>query len=552
MSRSRHHCLYFRHLTKEQDESTGPHIPDPHWLVPVNIVSLVIAILANASLLGQMTNRLRYNISGPITIVGFYISGLVDIALVGAASTFVPLPPDPQATYSQAFYYAAFSGAIYLILAMLLSVTAWGIWFRNYATQFKLSLSQRSLMLQTVFFLSYTLIAAEIYSVIEGWQYLDGVYFVVVTLFTIGFGDLVPRTHLGRSLFFPFAVGGILFVGVIIGNIRTVVLESGSVKVSTRLVEKARFQAIQAGNPEEETVKLRGLKTRTTKATTELKRREKEFEIMREIQSHAATNNKLVSLAFSTAAFMILWFIGAVAFWKAESTSVGGQNWSYFESLYFTYVAQLTIGYGDFEPQTNSAKPTFVFWALIALPTLTVLIGAIGDVVAAFTNWYTAWLGKNAQNLYSILEAVWQPHNKVMDNVRRVRKENSEKSEEDSGLRDIADISKREAVPQIFATNAVTSIAPELAEDMYRPFVMLKAAHTVMGHLDETPPRKYTYEEWTWLLSLIGEDEADHRGHRRVAVPLPDGLEVQAPMNEKHQVWSWLGQESPLLSLEDG
>ena len=306
--------------------------------------------MANLSLLGQMTNRLRYNISGPITIVGFCVSGLVDLGLVGAASRYVILPPTPWATYSQAFYYAAFSGAIYVILAMMLAVTAYGIWFKQYSTEFKLSLSQRSLMLQTILFLGYVLAAGGVYSVIEHWPYLDANYFVVVTLFTIGFGDFTPKTHLGRSLFFPFAVGGILFVGVIIANIRTLVLESGSVKVSTRLVEKARYKSIKAGSAEEGILKLRGFKKRHTNAETELERREKEFLIMREIQAQAATTNRLFALVFATVAFVVLWFIGAVAFWKAESESVGGQPWSYFESLYFTFVAQLTIGYGDFEP----------------------------------------------------------------------------------------------------------------------------------------------------------------------------------------------------------
>ena len=338
-------------VNPDSPEANGEKVPDPSWLVGINIVSLVIAIIANMSLLGQMTNRLRYNISGPITIVGFYISGFVDIGLVGAASTHhLPLPSNPHATYSQAFYYAAFSGAIYVLLAMLLSVTAYGIWFGQYSDEFKLSLSQRSLMLQTILFLTYVLVAGAIYSVIEHWSYLDANYFVIVTLFTIGFGDLTPTTHLGRALFFPFAVGGILFVGVIVANIRTLVLESGSVKVSTRLVEKARYKAIKAGKPEEGILKLRGFRKRDTNAATELDRREKEFNAMREIQLQAAHNNRMFALAFAAIAFMILWFIGAVVFWQAETKSVGGEPWSYFESLYFTFVAQLTIGYGDFEP----------------------------------------------------------------------------------------------------------------------------------------------------------------------------------------------------------
>lgn len=304
-------------------EATGHHIPDPRWLDSVNIVSLVIAIVANMSLLGQMTNRLRYNISAPITIIGFYISGFIDIALVAAANTHLPLGDNPMATYSQAYYYGALSGAIYVVLSFLLSWTAYGIWFGHYSDEFKLSMSQRSLMLQTVLFLAYVLGSAAIYSKIEGWNYLDSVYFVIITVFTIGFGDFVPKTHLGRSLFFPFAVGGILLVGVIIGNIRTLVVESGSVKVSNRLVEKARYKAIKSGNPEEGILRIRGILKRNTNADTELRRREKEFNIMREIQATAARNNTLFALGFSLVAFIILWFIGAVVFWKSESLSVG-------------------------------------------------------------------------------------------------------------------------------------------------------------------------------------------------------------------------------------
>ena len=282
-----------------------------------------------------MTNRLRYNISGPITIAGFSISGWVDVALVAAASQHLPLDASANETYSQAFYYAAFSGGIYVILSMMLSVTAWGIWFRGYANQFKLSISQRSLMLQTILFLAYVLCAGGVYQAIEDWSFLDSTYFAVVTLFTIGFGDFTPETHLGKSLFFPMSIGGILFVGVIIANIRTLVLESGSVKISTRLVEKARYKAIKSGKPEEGILKLRGVHKRNTSADNELKRRENEFNAMRAIQKEAAQNNRYFALSFSLVAFMILWFVGAVCFWKAESGSIGGENWSYFDSLYF-------------------------------------------------------------------------------------------------------------------------------------------------------------------------------------------------------------------------
>ncbi|KAK4549420.1 hypothetical protein LTR36_006417 [Oleoguttula mirabilis] len=536
------------------DESEGQHIADPTWLVAVNAVSLAIAIIANFALLLNMTGRIRFNTGAPIVIMGWYTAGFIDIALVAAAPTHLPLPADPMATYSQAYYYAIFSGAIYVLLSMMMSVTAWGVWVGSYSSEFKLSLAQRSLMLQTMLFLGYILAAGEVFSVIEGWVYLDGVYYVVVTLFTIGFGDLTPKTHLGRSLYFPMAIGGIIFVGLIIANIRTLVVESVSVKVSTRMIEKARYKAIKSGDPANGIVKIRAVRRRSTSGPTELERREKEFYIMREIQKSAGHDNRIFALLFATLAFMILWFVGAVCFWQAEK-SVGGQNWSYFEALYFTYTAQITIGYGDFEPQSNSAKPTFVFWALIALPTLTVLIGAVGDAVTDFVNWATLWLGKHAPSLIKLVTGMHKNANRdetFKVAVERVGAEIEGPRAASSGFEGIADVESGKIVPSGLSNNTFGELALHVADEAYRPFLMTQVSQKVLEHLDEETPRKYTYQEWTFLLRLLGEDEASDVNHRKVGQTLPDHAEVASPvLQHKHQVWSWMGQESPLMSLED-
>ena len=87
--------------------------------------------------------------------------------------------------------------------------------------------------------------------------------------------------------------------------------------------------------------------------------------------------------------------------------------------------------------------------------------------------------------------------------------------------------------------------------------MLLKAAdHILTKHLDADPPRKYSFKEWSWLLKLLGEDEADETRHRRVGQALPDDVKVVSPVNTgeklEGEVWSWLGQESPLMSLEEG
>ena len=540
-------------VSPSSTESEGTHIADPTWLLAINGVSLAIAIIANISLLGQMTDRIRYNISAPITIIGWYISSFLLLGLVSAAPKHLPLPAnDKLSAYSQAYYYACFSAAIYFVLSTMLTMTATGVWIFHFSRGYKLTLSQRSLMLQTIMFLTYLLAGGAVYCRIEGWDYLDAVYFVNVSLFTIGFGEFTPKTHLGRSLFFPFSIGGILFVGLIIASIRTLVLESGSRKISTRMVEKARHKAIKHGDPATGTFKLRGFQERKVEShLSELDRREQEFEIMREVQRQAANDNRTIALAVSAMSFFFLWFVGAAVFWQAEK-GTGGEDWSYFESMYFTFVALITVGYGDFYPQTNSAKPAFVFWSLIALPTLTVLIGSIGDAVSEYIGKLTLWLGGNLPETFKALRRLkgTAQKKKKRDGAFQKTKPPGFMSDGAVGDGEYDDEAHAKAVQGMTEDQETQGRSNAAAAgESYWLYLVMKQMKQVVQDLDTTPPRKYTYAEWSWIMKLINEDEADAQGHRRHWHP--EHL-VAAPLREHElQVWSWMGQESPLMTTQD-
>jgi hypothetical protein len=50
---------------------------------------------------------------------------------------------------------------------------------------------------------------------LEGWPLVDGVYFAFVSGLTIGYGDLVPKTLLSRTLAICIGFSGILLTGLV-------------------------------------------------------------------------------------------------------------------------------------------------------------------------------------------------------------------------------------------------------------------------------------------------------------------------------------------------
>lgn len=113
---------------------------------------------------------------------------------------------------------------------------------------------------------------------------------------------------------------------------------------------------------------------------------------MRRVRQIATLERKWISLATALTVWTMLWVLGAIAFW------LPGQNekLTYFEALYFAYTTLFTIGYGDFHATSEWERPFFVFWTLLAVPTVTLLIANVGADDPRFHHlpWgadYSAW-----------------------------------------------------------------------------------------------------------------------------------------------------------------
>lgn len=526
------------------------------------------------SLLLNMARRVSFSVAQPITIVGWYVASILLIALVATTSRGLQLAPGQARSLTQAFYYAIMAAALYFIIATLMVFTVYGAFQGHYPKEFKLTMSQRTLMLQTISFMVYMLGGAAVYSRVEKWRFPDAVYFSNFTLLTIGIGDITPTTHLGRGLLFPYAIGGIVILGLVVGSIRSLVLERGKKKLGSRMVEKKREGMLKKMIKDEDVAKLIPVsneKHAERVGMSEIERRKAEFHLMRKIQEQASVKQKWSALLLSVGAWFVLWFIGALVFYKAEVR----QSWSYFQSLYFAYTSLLTIGYGDFSPASNSGKPFFVFWSLLAVPTLTILISNMGDTVIKGIRDLTLYLGEFTvlPGEASTKDRLKQSFAKV-SNGRRFTKvpmkkeppgllgqkdEDSEKQASSAHVdsdRDADRIAGALELEELDEASEARDRGDSLEEDVHMyHFLIIKELRSVLNHTKESPPRRYTYEEWAWFLKLMGEDEASVESHRKapIEVTKEDGAEPELQQaqtddrDDQKLKWSWMGNRSPLM-----
>ncbi len=345
-------------------------------------MSLLFGVIANASVfLIVDDDKVRISELGLQFIIATIICGetasIILIALTAAASTHLRLLSPPNHAWTEAYYYAIMAAALYFITSTFMIYTAKILWGKDgkgnrARTEIKLAKGHHRIMVLTVCFMAYILIGGLVFSHIEGWSFLNTVYWADVTLLTIGFGDFNPQTNLGRGLVLPFTAVGIAILFLTIYCIPKLVFERGSLWMQEWLRirrMKSRKRKMEAPN-----TKINESKVEDSKVSSE-----ESLEEMKKILQHIAKRYFWLSVITWVLIWISLWLIGATIFWASERS----QDWSFFQAIYFAFMALLVVGYGDLTLQSNSGRAAFVLWSLIAIPTWTMLITTLVEAVGS-------------------------------------------------------------------------------------------------------------------------------------------------------------------------
>lgn len=456
-----------------------------------------------------------------------------------------------------------------------MSITFWGASVGHFSKNFDLTSSQRTLMLQTILFLMYLLIGALVFSHTEGWKYLDAVYWADVTLFTVGFGDFATSTTLGRALLFPYALIGVISLGLVIGSIRSMILDRAQRRVGVRMQEMTRRKVVRTltkrGTDEvlnpigEDSVSGSNSPPDDKTPQSEYDRRRAEFELMRKVQHRAVVRRRWMSMAISTGTWLVLWLVGAFVFLKTEEHYQSG--WTYFDSFYLCFVSLTTIGYGDRTPVSNAGKSFWVFWSLLALPTMTVLISNAGDTVVKVVRDATDRVGSvtilpNSKECPEDGKDTADTNTNQEDHVEKaaqeLRKNRHKRTHDDSKA---VGHHLRHAATYTSGIQFPHRHHPLRQVPTGRHFHILLVAEIqhITEHIREGKSKHYSFEEWAWYLSLLGEDERNPhthrraRGHEKRHKTIENGEASSKPGNEEEEghKWSWIGNRSPISSGQD-
>ena len=283
-----------------------------------------------------MINRLPFTVSQLLTISSFFSSSVILIVITTLTSHNL-LPSSHEFSLSASFYYACISAAISLLISLLLIFTLYFAKIKHTIPadlSATLTLPQRTLMAQSLGFVIYLLCGAGVFSHVEGWRFTDGIYWATVTLLTIGFGDITPVTHTGRSLFIPFATAGIVSIGLVIGSIGTLVLDRGAKKMLARMTVDARMKKLRIASREVSMDPVTSTQSQVepTKVIIgehphhiHLANEKAEFTLMREVQADVSRSQHVRLFIIAAVAIFMLWLLGALVFWSTEKP---GQSWS--------------------------------------------------------------------------------------------------------------------------------------------------------------------------------------------------------------------------------
>ncbi|SCV69367.1 BQ2448_2387 [Microbotryum intermedium] len=213
--------------------------PNPAILDVGQAISMALGVTANLALISRFLERKPYLCTW-VAIVALTAHDVINICIVvifGVVHRFAD-----GFTYGVAYWMtvAATVASLSCNITLVLDL----VHTRDFkASGSGLTEKQRALVIAVMSLLCYIGLGSLVFSFLEDFSYIDSLYFTIVTITSVGFGDLVPTTVAAKIFSFFYDLCGLVLLAFTIAIARETVLETFEANYRARrdmLAKKAR------------------------------------------------------------------------------------------------------------------------------------------------------------------------------------------------------------------------------------------------------------------------------------------------------------------------
>lgn len=175
----------------------------------------------------------------------------------------------------------------------------------------------------------FYVLASVYYANVEGWSTTDCIYFLTVSISTVGYGDFHPTNDRSRMFTIFTILVGLIFIFSIISDLANFIISLAE-EQAAKIKKQQEFVTIDP---------WKYWKKRS----------------------------------YTAGMVLLLVFIGTMVMWLHE-------EWTFIQALYFTIVTVTTVGFGDLEPVKHGSKVFLIFFIPMSVCVVAGALGSLGAI----------------------------------------------------------------------------------------------------------------------------------------------------------------------------
>jgi potassium channel subfamily K, other eukaryote len=214
------------------------------------------------------------------------------------------------------------------------------------------------------------------FPLVENWTVLNTLYFSVVTLTTVGFGDLGPTTPFSKIFTTVWLFFGVALIAAFISIISDHLIQSAAFReeLRKRNVRQQQMANDDSSSSDEEDDDDDEILSFNSGQSTEIEATKQNDLGCCSCYTHSCIKKSLKYTCSTFSPMLICSVIGIIVMMSLE-------NLSFIDALYWSVVTGTTVGFGDISPKLEATRLFSLVYLFAAIITTGKALSAVSDLI---------------------------------------------------------------------------------------------------------------------------------------------------------------------------